>query len=79
MAIVTDNKPELTLVRQPSAEDLVALFERISGRKGTAVEKQELTEIITARRVEMRRRCALAVRHVAPTNPSESAAICQSD
>ena len=54
MAIVTDNKPELTLVRQPSAEDLMALFERISGRKGTAVEKRELTEIISAHGVKLR-------------------------
>ena len=35
MASVTDRKPELTLLRQPSAKDLVALFERISGRKAT--------------------------------------------
>ena len=56
MAIVTDKKPELTLMRQPSAEDLMALFERITGRKVTAVEKRELTEIINAHRVEMRRR-----------------------
>ena len=53
---MTDKKPELTLMRQPSAEDLMALFERITGRKVTAVEKRELTEIINAHRVEMRRR-----------------------
>ena len=61
MAIVTDKKPELTLMRQPSAEDLMALFERITGRKVTAVEKRELT-VINAHRVEMRRRSRAALR-----------------
>ena len=56
MASVTDRKPELTLLRQPSAEDLLALFERISGRKGTTAEKEELTEIIIAPCADMQRR-----------------------
>ena len=37
MASATDRKPELTLLRQASAEDLLALFERISGRKATTI------------------------------------------
>jgi hypothetical protein len=56
MVNVTDRKPELTLLRQPSADDLLGLFERISGRKATTAEKQELTEIVTAYSVEVRRR-----------------------
>src|SRR5262245_49881935 len=36
----TDSKAELTLLKEPSADDLVGLFERISGRPATAAEKK---------------------------------------
>jgi hypothetical protein len=47
---VTDSKPELILLQRPSAEEILALFERISGRQATAAEKQEVAELAEARR-----------------------------
>jgi hypothetical protein len=47
---VTESKPELTLLQRPSTEEILALFERVSGRRATAAEKQEVNEIADMRR-----------------------------
>jgi hypothetical protein len=46
---MTSSKPELTLLQRPSTEEILALFERISGRQATAAEKQAVAEIVEAR------------------------------
>jgi hypothetical protein len=47
---VANSKPELTLLQRPSTEEILALFERISGRRATAAEKQAVAEIVEMRR-----------------------------
>ncbi len=42
-------KAEFTIVRTPTADDIVALFERIKGRPATAQERKDIeTEMATA-------------------------------
>ena len=36
------DKAEFTLVREPTAADIIALFEQIKGRKATARERQDI-------------------------------------
>jgi hypothetical protein len=36
------DKAEFTLVREPTAADIIALFEQIKGRKATAEERQDI-------------------------------------
>jgi hypothetical protein len=49
MSRETKQKPEMTLLGKPEAEDVIALFERISGRKATAEERQGVEKILAER------------------------------
>jgi len=48
-------KAEFTLVRKPTANDIIALFEQIKGRKATPEERKTIADEMAARVLDQAR------------------------